>query len=127
MRPDRAGARDEAHVFSTHDLKIVDEAEVIYRFEDIRALGYERLRNLAALVQAAYFSAVWPGESMKLRILSLREARAARRFFGAPDFRYYAVTDGISVVLSRFGRWMHGMWSVKSQANPAQGALFTFL
>lgn len=98
-----------------------------YRLEDIRVLDYERLRNLVALVlAAAYFSAVWLGESLKLRILRTRVARVAKRFFGVPDFHYYALTDGIALVLTRFGRWMHEMWVVKSPINPAQGALFTF-
>ena len=98
-----------------------------YRLEDIRVLDYERLRNLVALVlAAAYFSAVWLGESMKLRILRTRVARAAKRFFGVPEFHYYALIDGIALVLTRFGRWMHEMWVVKSPTNPAQGVLFAF-
>jgi Transposase DDE domain len=98
-----------------------------YRLEDIRVLDYERLRNLVALVlAAAYFSAVWLGESLKLRILRTRVARVAKRFFGVPDFHYYALIDGIALVLTRFGRWMHEMWAVKSPTNPAQGVLFTF-
>jgi hypothetical protein len=98
-----------------------------YRLEDIRVLDYERLRNLVALVlAAAYFSAVWLGESLKLRILSTRVAQVAKRFFGVPEFHYYALIDGIALLLSRFGRWMHEMWGVKSQINPTQGVLFTF-
>lgn len=98
-----------------------------YRLEDIRVLDYERLRNLVALVlAAAYFSAVWLGESLKLRILRTRVARVAKRFFGVPEFHYYALIDGIALVLTRFGRWMHEMWVVKSPTNPAQGVLFTF-
>ena len=98
-----------------------------YRLEDIRVLDYERLRNLVALVlAAAYFSAVWLGESLKLRILSTRVAKVAKRFFGVPDFHYYALIDGIALLLSRFGKWMHEMWDVKSRANPAQRVLFDF-
>jgi len=89
-------------------------------------LDYERLRNLVALVlAAAYFSAVWLGESMKLRILRTRVARVAKRFFAVPDFHYYALIDGIALVLGRFGRWMHELWDVRSRAHPAQGTLFT--
>jgi hypothetical protein len=41
-----------------------------YRLEDLRVLDYDRLRNLAALVlAAAYFAAVWLGESLKLAVL----------------------------------------------------------
>ena len=77
-----------------------------YRLEDLRVLEYERLRNLAALVMAAaYFAAVWLGESLKLAVLASRVSRVAKRFFGVPEFHYYALADGIGVLLSRLGRW----------------------
>ena len=77
-----------------------------YRLEDLRVLDYERLRNLAALVMAAaYFAAVWLGESLKLAVLASRVSRVAKRFFGVPEFHYYALADGISVLLSRLGVW----------------------
>jgi hypothetical protein len=75
-----------------------------YRLEDLRVLDYERLRNLAALVMAAaYFAAVWLGEALKLAVLASRVSRVAKRFFGVPEFHYYALADGISVLLSRLG------------------------
>ena len=77
-----------------------------YHLEDIRVLDYQRLKNLMALVlAAAYFSAVWLGETLKLAVLCTRVARVAKRFFGVPDFHYYALADGISVLLSKLGRW----------------------
>ena len=75
-----------------------------YRLEDLRVLDYERLRNLAALVMAAaYFAAVWLGQALKLAVLASRVSRVAKRFFGVPEFHYYALADGISVLLSRLG------------------------
>lgn len=77
-----------------------------YRLEDLRVLDYHRMRNLAALVMAAaYFAAVWLGESLKLAVLASRVSRVAKRFFGVPEFHYYALADGISVLLSRLGVW----------------------
>jgi len=77
-----------------------------YQVEDIRVLHYERLRNLMALVLAAvYFSAVWLGESLKLAVLTARVAQCAKRFFGVPDFHYYALADGIATLFSRLGAW----------------------
>jgi hypothetical protein len=74
-----------------------------YQLEDLRVLSYERLRNLAALVMAtAYFAAGWLGESLKLAVLASRVLKAAKRFFGVPDFHYYALADGLRVLLSRF-------------------------
>jgi len=76
-----------------------------YRLEDLWVLDYEQLRNLAALVMAAaYFAAVWLGESLKLAVLASRVSRLAKRFFGVPEFHYYALADGIAVLLSRLGR-----------------------
>jgi hypothetical protein len=73
-----------------------------YRLEDLRVLHYERLRNLAALVMAsAYFAAAWLGHSLKLAVLASRVMRTARRFFGVPEFHYYALADGIGFLLSR--------------------------
>ena len=77
-----------------------------FSVEDVRVLDYQRLKNLMALVLvAAYFSAVWLGETLKLAVLCVRVARVAKRFFGVPDFHYYALADGISVLLSKLGRW----------------------
>jgi len=98
-----------------------------YHLEDIRVLDYERLKNLVALVlAAAYFSAVWLGESLKLKVLSTRVAQVAKRFFGVPDFHYYALADGIAMLLSRLGRWMKESRASKSVTNQAQGVLFAF-
>lgn len=73
-----------------------------YQLEDLRVLHYERLRNLAALVMAAaYFAAAWLGQSLKLAVLASRVMKTARRFFGVPEFHYYALADGIGFVLSR--------------------------
>jgi hypothetical protein len=73
-----------------------------YQLEDMRVLHYERLRNLAALVMAsAYFGAAWLGHSLKLAVLASRVLKVARRFFGVPEFHYYALADGIGFLLSR--------------------------
>ena len=37
--------------------------------------------------------------------LASRVSRVAKRFFGVPEFHYYASADGISVLLSRLGVW----------------------
>jgi hypothetical protein len=77
-----------------------------YRLEDLRVLDYQRLKNLAALVlAAAYFAAVWLGESLKLAVLRSRVTAIAKRFFGVPEFHYYALADGLRVFLSKLGQW----------------------
>jgi hypothetical protein len=67
-----------------------------YRLEDVRVLGYQSLRNLMALALAAmYFTMVELGQQTKLAVLCHHALRAAKRLFGIPDFRYYAIADGI--------------------------------
>jgi hypothetical protein len=96
-----------------------------YHLEDIRVLDYERLRNLTALVlAAAYFSAVWLGESLKLAVLATRVTKIAQRFFGVPDFHYYALADGIATLLSRLGEWLRKPPLTKPVTDPAQPLLF---
>jgi len=74
-----------------------------YNLEDIRLLTYRRLQNMMALVLAVtYFTMVYLGIKTKLRVLARHVLRAARRLFGIPDFRFYAIADGIRELL--FGR-----------------------
>jgi hypothetical protein len=74
-----------------------------YQLEDIRLLSYQRLRNMAALVMvAAYFACVYLGKSVKLQILVQHIQQAAKRIYGIPEFRFYALADGIKQIL--FGR-----------------------
>ena len=76
-----------------------------YEFEDVRLLTYRRLQNMALLVLvAAYFAAVRLGAQIKLKILAAHVLKAAKRVFGIPDFRYYALADGIQAILKRIGK-----------------------
>ena len=71
-----------------------------YNLEDIRLLTYPRLQNMMALVLAvSYFAVVYLGIKTKLRVLARHVLRAARRLFGIPDFRFYALADGIRELL----------------------------
>jgi len=75
-------------------------AKQAYQIEDIRLRRYERLQNMIAIVSAAlYFVAVWLGQGLKLAILAHHALQAAKRIFGVPDFRYYALADGIKAFL----------------------------
>ena len=72
-----------------------------YQLEDIRLLTYIRLQNMMALVQAAaYFAMVYLNLRTKLRVLTGHVLLAARRVFGIPDFRFYALADGIKAISS---------------------------
>jgi hypothetical protein len=76
-----------------------------YQLEDIRVLTYDRLHNLVVLVNAvAFFTAVVLGTRIKLDILATHLIRAAKRLFGFPDFRLYAIADSIGEVCARSPR-----------------------
>jgi hypothetical protein len=76
-----------------------------YELEDIRVLTYRRLRNLAVLVNAvAFFTAVVLGTRIRLEILATHLVTAAKRLFGIPNFRLYALADGIREVCARSPR-----------------------
>ncbi len=76
-----------------------------YDLEDVRVLSYQRLRNMAVLVNAvAFFTAAVLGTRIKLDILATHLLRASKRLFGIPDFRLYALTDGIREVCARTPR-----------------------
>jgi len=71
-----------------------------YQLEDIRLLRYERLRTMVTLVMAAaYFAAVYLGRRAKLRVLAHHMFQAAQRIYGIPEFRLYALADGIKQLL----------------------------
>jgi hypothetical protein len=71
-----------------------------YDLENVRLLSYQRLQNMMVLALCAmYFAAVYLGDRARVRILAYHALRAARRLFGIPDFRYYALADGIKRLL----------------------------
>jgi hypothetical protein len=73
-----------------------------YELEDVRVLGYRSLQNLLPLVTAAsYFAAVVLDGRAKLRIMAGYVFQAAKRLFGIPDFRYYAIADGLQSIFQR--------------------------
>jgi len=76
-----------------------------YNVEDVRVLKYARLRNIVVLVTCVmYFACVVLGDGVKLEILASHVYKAAKRLFGAPDFRFYAIADGIKEIFSRSPR-----------------------
>lgn len=76
-----------------------------YNLEDIRLLTYRRLQNMMVLVWGVmYFTAVWLGDRIKLSILAHYALKSAKRLFGIPDFRYYAIADGIKEILAGYSK-----------------------
>jgi hypothetical protein len=73
-----------------------------YDIENIRVIRYNCLRNMMVLVLAVfYFLAVVLDGNQKLVIMSGFILKCAKRVFGIPDFKYYALGDGISNIFTR--------------------------
>ncbi len=71
-----------------------------YNLEDVRVLSYTALRNMMVLVQAVfYFVSAELGKKLKLNILLKKLFEKAKRFFEIPEFRQYAIADGIYKIL----------------------------
>jgi len=96
-----------------------------YQLEDIRLLTYVRLQNMMALVTAvAYFTMAYLGLKTKLRVLMKHLLKAAKRVFGIPEFRFYALADGIKEHL--FARkWGFQGPNLYPQPESAQRWLFS--
>ena len=78
-------------------------AKQTYQMEDVRVLGYQSLKNMMAMaLLAMFFAMVHLGQQTKLAILCHHALKASKRLFGIPDFRFYAIADGIREIL--FGR-----------------------
>lgn len=74
-----------------------------YDLENIRVLKYVRLQNMMALLLAVfYFVSVILDQNQKLTIMTGHILKSAKRVFGIPDFKYYALGDGLCNIFSRF-------------------------
>lgn len=93
-----------------------------YDLENVRVLNYAGLQNLMPLVLAAiFFAAVVLDTEAKLRVMAGYVHKAAKRLFGIPDFKYYALADGLRSLFTRHpGRPVR----LKSFPHPAQLDLF---
>ncbi len=102
LRVDRLGALRVLEIYLTRwkceeSYRFIKQA---YNLEDVRVLSYTALRNMVVLVQAVfYFVSVELGKKLKLNILLKRIYEKAKRFFEIPDFRQYAIADGIYRIL----------------------------
>ncbi len=73
-----------------------------YNLEDIRVRSYIAIRNTVAMVHAiAYFTSVYMGLSLKLKVAVQKIFILSKRFFGVPTFFQYAMADGIFELLKK--------------------------
>lgn len=74
-----------------------------YDLENIRVLKYTRLQNMVSILLAVFFFvSVVLDQNQKLIIMTGHILKSAKRVFGIPDFKYYALGDGISNIFSRY-------------------------
>lgn len=73
-----------------------------YNLEDVRVRSYTSIRNAVAMVHAiAYFTSVYMGLSLKLKVAVQKIFILSKRFFGVPTFFQYAMADGIFELLKK--------------------------
>ncbi len=73
-----------------------------YDLENVRVLNYQGLQNLMPLVLAVtFFAACVLDHDARLRVMAGYVEKAAKRLFGVPDFKYYALADGLRAIFMR--------------------------
>ena len=93
-----------------------------YNLEDIRVRSYTGIRNLTAIVHAiAYFTSVYMGMNLKLKLMVQKVFILSKRFFGIPSFFHYAMADGIFELLKKTNT---GITNHKND-NPADGFILS--
>jgi hypothetical protein len=78
---------------------------------------------MALVLAAVHFAAVYLGRRPKLEIIAVHIMRAAKRIFGIPDFRFYALADGIGRILNRVDKGPYRK-RILLQKGPQQLSLF---
>lgn len=73
-----------------------------YNLEDIRVRSYNAIRNITAIVHAiSYFTSIYMGLNLKLKLMVQKVFILSKRFFGIPCFYHYAMADGIFELLKK--------------------------
>lgn len=79
-----------------------------YNLEDLRVRSYQAVRNITVMVNAiAYFTSIYMGLSLKMRIMVQKIFILSKRFFGIPTFFNYAMADGIFELLKKDRTALH--------------------
>lgn len=77
-------------------------AKQAFDMENIRLLTYKRLQNMYAFLMAALsFNMTFLSLKTKLQIIFTKALQATKTLFGVPDFHYYTLASGLSLVFKR--------------------------
>ena len=74
-----------------------------YHLENVRVLTYESLSNLMPILLAVtYFAAAILDTNLRLQTIAATLFGIAKRIFGIPDFRLYALSDALKKLFTRY-------------------------
>jgi hypothetical protein len=97
-----------------------------YDVENIRVLGYTSLQNAMVLVSAvSYFAAIVLDVGSKLQLTAAYVLKSAKRVFGIPEFRYYAIADGLKAIFTKHPGKPYRMFGTKGPPQSPQLPLFS--
>ena len=78
-----------------------------------------------SLVSAvSYFAAIVLDIGSKLRLTAAYVLKSAKRVFGIPEFRYYAIADGLKAIFTRYPGKPYRMFWTKGPPQSPQLQLF---
>ena len=98
-------ARKVARRIKPDTLIIVDPSDIQKPYAT--QMDFRHLKNMAAIVLAtAYFCMTWIGNSDKRTLSAKAITDASLRIHELPEFHFYAIAEGIRMLLSRCGRWL---------------------
>lgn len=96
-----------------------------YDLENIRILNYQGLQNIMPLLLAVmFFAACILDHDQRLRIMTSYVEKAAKRLFGIPDFKYYALSDGLRALFTRHPGKAHN--TARAPNNPQLELLLAY-
>ena len=96
-----------------------------YDVENIRVMGYTSLQNMMSLISVvSYFAAVSLDVGSKLKITAAYVLKSAKRVFGIPNFRYYAIADGLRDLFMRHPGMPYRLFGSKLHQQSPQLQLF---
>jgi hypothetical protein len=91
---------DKGYLSSTYQLDLFNSCQV--NLQTPKRANQERKNMMALLLAVFYFVAVILDQTQKLTVMAGHVLNCAKRVFGIPDFKYYALGDGLSNIFSRY-------------------------
>lgn len=98
-----------------------------YNLEDVRVRSYNSIRNMTVMIHAiAYFTSIYMGMNLKLKVMVQKIFILSKRFFGIPTFFNYAMADGIFELLKKSSTGIKTEYKGKTGTDSGQIQLELF-